>query len=213
MEPPANFSATGLTPILFVRDFEEAMGYYTEKLLFRKLWDWGDPPGFGAVALGDVEIFFCLKDQGQPGMWLSVFIDEVDDYFERISKLGAEIIQAPKNEPWGMREMQVRDPNGHVIRFGHGLPERFPKLEVERTQVTVPIEKRLAALLEDIARHKSMTLGEIFEETFLHTFEIVARGGVARPHTEHTLSHIQSLKKKHGIDYDCHASYRFEEKK
>jgi hypothetical protein len=31
------------------------------------------------------------------------------------------------------------------------------------------------------------------------------------PHTQTTLSHIQELKKKHAIDYDSHASYRFAE--
>jgi hypothetical protein len=31
------------------------------------------------------------------------------------------------------------------------------------------------------------------------------------PHTKTTLHHIQELKKKHGIDYDSHASYRFSE--
>ena len=35
--------------------------------------------------------------------------------------------------------------------------------------------------------------------------------GVASPHTRATLRHIQELKKKHGIDYDSHASYRFVE--
>jgi predicted enzyme related to lactoylglutathione lyase len=204
--------ASDVTPILYVRDFAEAMNYYTEKLLFRKLWEWGDPPDFGAVALGRVELFFCLGEQGHPGTWLSIFMDDVDAYYERIQNSGAEIIEPPANTPWGMREMRVRDPNQHVIRFGHGLPARLPKLQIERAPLNVRIEKRLAALLEDLAKHKNMTMGETLEETLLHTFERLPEGGVASPHTEHTLSYIQDLKKKHGIDYDCHASYRFAEK-
>lgn len=206
-------SAEALTPILYVRDFAEAVDYYTEKLLFRKLWDWGNPPDFGAVALGKVEIFFCRGGQGHPGTWLSLFIEDVDDYFQRITKLGAEVIEPPANRPWGMREMQVRDPNQHVLRFGHGIPAREPKLEIERTALNVRLEKRLAALLEDLARFKGMTIGETLEETLLHTFERLEGGGVASPHTEGTLAYIQELKQKHGIDYDCHASYRFVEPK
>src|ERR1051326_1844481 len=95
MSDGARISAECLTPILYVRDFGEAMKYYTEKLLFEKLWDWGDPPTFGAVRLGKVEIFFCLKGQGHPGTWLSIFVDDVDDYFERITRLGAEVIFGP----------------------------------------------------------------------------------------------------------------------
>src|SRR5213080_627493 len=79
MSNPAKISAECLTPILYVRDFAEAMNYYTEKLLFDRLWEWGIPPDFGAVRLGNVEIFFCLGGQGQPGTWLSIFVEDVDD--------------------------------------------------------------------------------------------------------------------------------------
>jgi len=67
MSNDAKISAECLTPILYVRDFAEAMNYYTEKLLFDKLWEWGNPPDFGAVRLGKVEIFFCRDGQGHPG--------------------------------------------------------------------------------------------------------------------------------------------------
>lgn len=203
--------AESLTPILYVRDFAEAMDYYTNRLLFERLWDWGDPPEFGAVRLGKVEIFFCQGGQGRPGTWLSIFLDDVDAYHERVKRLGADIIHEPVNEPWGMREMLVRDPNEHVIRFGHGIPAREPKLEIERVPLETRLEKRLVALLGDLARHKNMSLGEVLEETLLHTFEPVTRDGVASPHTAGTLAHINELKKRHGIDYDVHASYRFTE--
>jgi predicted enzyme related to lactoylglutathione lyase len=169
-------SAQCLTPILYVRDFDEATKYYTERLLFRKLWDWGQPPEFGAVALGKVAIFFCLKGQGRPGSWLSIFLDDVDEYFERISKLGAEVIEPPKDMPWGLREMHVRDPNEHVIRFGHGIPMREPTMRIERVAVEARMEKRLAALLGDLAQHKNVTIGEMLEEMALHSFEKLSNG-------------------------------------
>ncbi len=76
--------------------------------------------------------------------------------------------------------------------------------------LSVRLESRLAALLEDLAEYKSMSLTSCLEETLLHTFEPVG-GGVASPHTDRTLDYIHELKKKHGIDYDTHASYRFVE--
>ncbi len=202
-----------LTPILYVRDFTEAMNYYTSKLLFERLWDWGDPPSFGAVRLGKVEIFFCLRAQGAPGTWLSIFVDDVDDYCKRIKRLGAKVIYGPVDESWGVREIHVQDPNQHVIRFGHGIPMREPKLEIERVPLDARVEKRLAAVLHDLARHKQMTLGETLEETLLHTFEMGSSGHSHGPHDGKTLVYIQALKKKHGLDYDTHASYRFVEKK
>jgi len=72
MSNAAKISAECLTPILYVRDFAEAMKYYTEKLLFDRLWEWGDLPDFGAVRLDKVEVFFCLGGPGHPGTWLSI---------------------------------------------------------------------------------------------------------------------------------------------
>ena len=69
--------------------------------------------------------------------------------------------------------------------------------------VPVRLEKRLAALLDDLAKHKRMSLSSCLEEILLHTNEGVG------PHTKSQLRYIQELKKKHGIDYDSHASYRF----
>jgi predicted enzyme related to lactoylglutathione lyase len=205
-------SAEGVTPILYVKDFLAAKKYYTQKLLFELAWEWGSPPTFGCARLGKVEIFFCEGAQGKPGTWLSIFMDDVDDYYERIKKLGADIIHAPQNEEWGMREMLVRDPNQHVIRFGHGIPMREPKMEIERVPLDARIEKRLAALIADVARHNNVTLGEMLEETLLHSMEPLPTGGVASPHTAATHRYIAELRKKHGIDYDCHANYRFAEK-
>jgi catechol 2,3-dioxygenase-like lactoylglutathione lyase family enzyme len=210
-ETQSRISAECVTPILFVKDFLEAKAFYTEKLLFEPVWEWGDPPGFGCVRLDRVELFLSAGDQGNPGSWLCIFMEDVDSYHERIKERGAEVIQAPQDEPWGMREMQVRDPNLHVIRFGQGIPAREPKMQIKRVPLNARIEKRLAALIEDVAKHNNMTLGEMLEETLLHSMEPLSKGGVASPHTSATHRYIQELRKKHGIDYDCHASYRFVE--
>ena len=80
-----------------------------------------------------------------------------------------------------------------------------PAIKIERVDVPVRIEKRLAALLDDLAKHKRMSVSSCLEEILLHTNEGV------EPHTQTTIRYIQELKKKHGIDYDSHASYRFAE--
>lgn len=206
-------SATCLTPILFVRDFRQAVEYYTGKLLFGLKWKWGRPPSFGCVGLDRVEIFFCLRGQGNPGSWLSLFMEDVDDYHDRIKMRGAVIVSPPENMPWGCREMLVRDPNRHIIRFSQPIPMREPKLSIKRVPVSARLERRLAGLLKDLSAHKEMSVGEVLEEMLLHSFERVTGGGTASPHTERTLSHIQALKKKHRIDYDVHANYRFSEKR
>jgi catechol 2,3-dioxygenase-like lactoylglutathione lyase family enzyme len=105
-------------PILNVSNFAASMKYYVDKLGFRKKWDWGDPPTFGCVTRGKVEIFFCEGAQGQPGVWMSIFTEDVDALYEEYKTRGAIIRQPPTNMPWGTREMNVQDPDGHRLRMG-----------------------------------------------------------------------------------------------
>jgi predicted lactoylglutathione lyase len=109
-------------PILNVKDLPASMDYYVQKLGFKKEWDWGEPPTFGCVRRGKVEIFLCQGCQGQPGTWISIFMDDVDALYEEYLKSGAIILEEPKNYPWEVREMQVEDLDGHHFRMG-GKPK------------------------------------------------------------------------------------------
>jgi catechol 2,3-dioxygenase-like lactoylglutathione lyase family enzyme len=105
-------------PILIVRNFAASMDYYTSKLGFRKKWDWGTPPTFGCVERDNVAIFLCEGGQGHPGTWMEIFMDNVDELFDEYKKSGAIIRQPPTNMPWGTREMNVEDLDGHRFRMG-----------------------------------------------------------------------------------------------
>jgi hypothetical protein len=109
-----------------------------------------------------------------------------------------------------LRDYTVRDLYGYRLAFGHRLLNVGPSLNIERVDVRVRLEKRLAAVLHDLAEHKQMSLNSCLEEILLHTCEPLG-DGIASPHTKKTLSYIQELKRKHSIDYDSHASYRFVE--
>ncbi|WP_221392853.1 glyoxalase superfamily protein [Dyadobacter sp. NIV53] len=108
-------------PVLYSEDIRKSIAYYTETLGFEESWEWDDNPTFGGVNWGDVRIFFCKQDQGNPGTWLCINVENVDEYFEFIQKRGAKILSPPDDKPWFMREMLVSDPDGHIIRFGQGI--------------------------------------------------------------------------------------------
>jgi len=107
-----------VVPILNVKNFALSMDYYVSKLGFTKKWDWGTPPSFGSVARGKVEIFLSEGGQGQAGVWMSIFTEDVDALHGEYKKSGAIIRQPPTNMPWGVREMNVQDPDGHRLRMG-----------------------------------------------------------------------------------------------
>lgn len=108
-------------PILFSADIERSIKYYKEQLGFTESWTWGEPIDFGGIVKDEVEIFFCLNGQGNPGTWLALIVEDVDVYYEQIKANGAEIIVPPRNQEWNMREMFVKDPDGHILRIGHRI--------------------------------------------------------------------------------------------
>lgn len=50
------------------------------------------------------------------GVWMSVFVSNVDEIHATCVRLGYEVLMPPKNEPWGVREFHLRHPDGHVFR-------------------------------------------------------------------------------------------------
>ena len=110
-------------PILHVRSLQASQRYYRDALGFRIEWEHGDPPDFGAIGRGDAVLFLCQGCQGNPGSWMMIFTPNVDRLHAEIARKGAIIKQPPANMPWGMREMQVADPDGNVIRFGSAIEE------------------------------------------------------------------------------------------
>lgn len=105
-------------PIFNVKNVPASIAYYVEKLGFRKEWDWGAPATFACVHRDEVRIFLCQDGQGSGGMWLSVFVQDVDSLYEDYRQKGVVIRQAPTDFPWGVREMNVEDPDGHRLRIG-----------------------------------------------------------------------------------------------
>lgn len=132
--------AKALTPILNVSDMTASFAWF-EKWGWKKAWDWGTPPTFGAVAWGEgPRIFLCRGAQGgrgrgsntttfqqdgdeqaDKGVWMSVWVDDVDTMHEHCVAAGLEITFPPTDMPWNVREMHLRHPDGHVFRVSKGF--------------------------------------------------------------------------------------------
>ena len=135
MEPRA------LNPILNVSNYQQSVEWF-KKLGWEQSWSWGDPPHFGAVCAGQCEIFLCQDGQGgrgrgsnahtfgsdgdetaDKGVWMSIWVDDVDEVYRHCLEQGLEVTWPPTNHPWNVREMHVRHPDGHVFRISKGLEE------------------------------------------------------------------------------------------
>jgi catechol 2,3-dioxygenase-like lactoylglutathione lyase family enzyme len=196
--------------VLVVSDVRAAVEFYTNRLGFWVSFMEGDPPTFAGVNLGNVQIFLERGTPNPKGCSVYFVVGDADELHDFHKSKGVEIVVAPEDRPYGLRDYRLQDLHGYHLSFGHQLFNAGPKLHIERVEVSLRLEKRLAALLHDLAKHKRMSLTSCVEEILLHTNEPLG-DGVASPHTRGQLAHIQELKRKHGIDYDSHASYRFTE--
>jgi catechol 2,3-dioxygenase-like lactoylglutathione lyase family enzyme len=207
---PPRVDCDEIRPTLSVSDVVAAADFYTNKLGFQLAFTWGEPPTFAGVKLGEVQIFLAQRAPASKGSEVCFVVNNADELHDFHRANGVEIAEPIADREYGIRDYGVRDLDGHYLVFGHNLFNAGPPVKIERVEVLVRLEKRLAALLNDLAEHKHMSVNSCLEEILLHTNEPLG-DGVASPHTKGTLRYIQELKKKHGIDYDCHASYRFVE--
>ena len=132
--------AKGLTPILNVSDIGQSFAWF-EKLGWKKLWDWGDPPGFGAVGSGECEIFLCqgakeaaataasnrpsaraaarrpTRASGCRSGW-TTSTPSTGTAWSR-----ASTSPSPRPTCPGASGMHLRHPDGHVFRISQGIKE------------------------------------------------------------------------------------------
>ncbi len=199
---------------LAVEDIDAAVDFYTNKLGFSLGFTWGEPPTFAGVNLGDVQVFLQKGKPDPQDCSIYFLVGDADELYEFHRANGVEIVVEPGDREYSIRDYTVRDLHGYYLTFGRrlwtGMAEG-PPIPIERVDVPVRLEKRLAALLHDLAEHKRMSVSSCLEEILLHTNEPLG-DGVASPHTKADLRYIQRLKARHGIDYDSHGSYRFVER-
>jgi len=127
----------GVNPILNVSNISASFDWF-ESLGWEKNWEWGEPVSFGSVGSGAVSIFLCEGGQGgcgrgdtkstfdeedgqtaDKGVWLSLWVDDVDVVHAQCLANECEIMWGPADTPWGVREMHIRHPDGHVFRIGN----------------------------------------------------------------------------------------------
>ena len=115
-----------VVPILNVSSLLGSFAWF-EKLGWTRKWDWssdGGEPTFGAVGCGDFEICLCRDGQGgrgDSGVWMAIWIDDVDAVYERCQQKDLQVLRPPEDESWGVREMHVRHPDGHVFRVSQPI--------------------------------------------------------------------------------------------
>ena len=104
---------------LIVKDIQRAKEFYSETLGLKILRDYGEYVSIQTP--GGVLIGLHVPHQGHlhrvetSGVEFSFLVDDVDRWYERLSKEGVSFSQKPQDTSWGTREANLTDPDGHIL--------------------------------------------------------------------------------------------------
>ncbi len=88
-------------------------------------------PGYSEVKLGNFEIVLVnMRDDDEfagdslsgdkgRGMYVYIYVDDVDAEYDRQIKLGLRPATSPRDWEWGNREFVLKDPDGYKLCFWH----------------------------------------------------------------------------------------------
>ena len=110
------FRLENVTPILNVKDMSLSLAFYVGILGFKNA-EWGDN-NFTSINRDNTGLYLCKGGQGVSGTWIWMGFDgDIFLLHQKLKTEGVRIKLPPTNFSWAY-EMQIEDPDGHVLRFG-----------------------------------------------------------------------------------------------
>ena len=110
------------TPVLPSGDYPRSRDFYAGKLGFKVMEEGGDPPRFGIFRRDDA-VLFVDSWQGAPaakaGGWIAyIHVDDVVALRDELVGRGVQGLSEVRVTVYGMREFDLRDPDGNLLCFG-----------------------------------------------------------------------------------------------
>jgi len=114
---------------LFSLDIPRTLAYYTDKLGFKCVGTWQDPPIYGMVRRDGHQIHFrCaappianLDKYEDELLDAYLYVEDADALYAEYAGKGVEFVRGLGNMPWHCREFVVKDCDGRLLAFGADL--------------------------------------------------------------------------------------------
>jgi catechol 2,3-dioxygenase-like lactoylglutathione lyase family enzyme len=116
-KPEAAIRVECIIPILRVNSVAASIRYYVDVLSFMVDWGGEAESTFASVSRDGRAIMLSQGEQGQPGTWIWIGVDDIEPLFAEFKAKNVKFREQPTNYPWAY-EMKIEDPDGHVLRFG-----------------------------------------------------------------------------------------------
>ncbi|MSQ32572.1 MAG: hypothetical protein EXR59_05015 [Dehalococcoidia bacterium] len=117
-------NVTGMHSVfLFVSDLNRSVNFYRNILELEPSFQQGTMAGFKINQIqlmlhadGDIQRVPAGVDRGA-GTAFHFVVKDVDEHWEHLNKLNIPLHEKPADQPYGMREFAVKDPDGYEIEF------------------------------------------------------------------------------------------------
>lgn len=124
MQKPIIEDAVSIVP---VSDMSNTMDFYADTLGFERRFV-SDDNSFAIAVHGEAAIHFVLTDDPDVlkatanNISIYLWVRGIDALYEtleaKLSRLPQNRVRAPFDQPYGMREFHVKDPDGCLLLFG-----------------------------------------------------------------------------------------------
>ena len=109
-----------------VEDVEASAHFYRDKLGFNITFTWDTPVSYAVVNRDDAVGIHLVKKQGSfhpssEHCALFIFVHNVNKVYKEYVEKRVPIHQEIGDRAYGMRDFDIRDPNGFILSIGTGL--------------------------------------------------------------------------------------------
>ena len=122
---------TGHATFLLVEDVKRALEYYGDRLGFDISHYEKLPEHYGYASRDECHVHFARfegvaprpnSEVAPPDMFdIYFWVEDPDAFHSEVVERGADVIQKPLDQGYGLRDLRVRDPHGYILAFGKVL--------------------------------------------------------------------------------------------
>jgi uncharacterized glyoxalase superfamily protein PhnB len=121
-----------LSPTMAVRDMNRTIEFYRDQLGFKLGMSFPDvgSPEYADLSKDGMVLMFVptrncgIDDSEKLGVGVSFYMQidgDIDKYYKELKKKGIKIVIDIKDEPFGIRDFSVADPDGYLLTFNQKI--------------------------------------------------------------------------------------------
>lgn len=128
---PESLRMRSAAPGFTVNDIDKSLAFYRDVLRFTVKQRWEEDGKLLGVELAAGSVWFMLSQddwkkgrdraKGEGFRMYCTTAQDVDRLAAQIEARGVKLLQEPRNQPWGMRDFAVADPDGFKITISNEL--------------------------------------------------------------------------------------------